>query len=199
LLLDELFRPLFPPEIGLGTGEIISSTGEVSSEQDVVIYSQSMMPPVVYRGATGLFPIESVIYSIEVKSRLTKAELRKAHKSANKVSSFTYLSGLHDENDQPIRVPVPRLISTLFAFDSDLKGDEMQRYDSFRGPGRPEITAICVLGKGYWDWSDLHSKWIQWTAPYADSEAVFFVAHVLNTWQKLRDRRGTPRFGNYLT
>jgi hypothetical protein len=198
ILLGQLFLPLFPPEIGLGTGEIISAKGKHSAEQDILIYSRDLMPPVVYRDGVGLFPIEGVLYSIEVKSKLTAKEIRSADKNANYLATLDYLSGIYNENDQPLSHSVPRVLSTIFAFDSDLARDEIQRYDKLRGEGRPAIVAYCVAGKGYWDWSDKRQGWLNWHESYPYSEVVHFVAHVLNTWRRISDARGHPRFGNYL-
>jgi hypothetical protein len=51
--------------------------------------------------ATGVFPIESVLFSIEVKSVLTATELANAHKNAVRLDQFSYLTGTYDDADQP--------------------------------------------------------------------------------------------------
>src|ERR1017187_4156078 len=57
-VIRELFRPLFPADIGVGTGVIVSAEeNEQSPQQDVVIYDRSILPPLLAEVATGLFPL----------------------------------------------------------------------------------------------------------------------------------------------
>ena len=82
IFIRQLLRPLLPVYIGLGTGQIISSHDKYSPQQDVVVYDTRLLPPFLADPSVGLFPIESVLYAIEVKSELNSAELRKAHQNA---------------------------------------------------------------------------------------------------------------------
>ena len=82
IVIRDLLRPLFPSDIGLGTGVIITAANQQSQEQDVVVFDKSIVPPILLEGATGLFPIESVIYGIEIKSKLTATELKSSIDSA---------------------------------------------------------------------------------------------------------------------
>src|SRR5512146_1110482 len=79
ILIRELFRPLLPADLGVGHGHIVSSVeGRVSRERDVVIYDRRLVPPVLYERSLGLFPLECTLAAIEVKSRLSREELRDA-------------------------------------------------------------------------------------------------------------------------
>jgi len=77
IFVRELLRPLLPVYIGLGTGQIITARNKYSPQQDVVVYDTRLLPPFLADPSIGLFPIESVLYSIEVKSKLNATELRK--------------------------------------------------------------------------------------------------------------------------
>lgn len=76
ILIRDLFRPLLPADIGVGSGFILSASGQVSGQQDIVVYDRSTLPPAMIDDVTGFFPIESAMYTIEVKSVLTKARTR---------------------------------------------------------------------------------------------------------------------------
>lgn len=79
ILIRELFRPLLPADLGVGHGHIVSSVeGKESAEQDIVIYDRRLVPPVLYERSLGMFPLECSLATIEVKSRLTREELRDA-------------------------------------------------------------------------------------------------------------------------
>jgi hypothetical protein len=62
ILLRSLFRPLLPSDLGIGTGFVVGTAGVVSSQQDVVLYDRSTLPPALFDSELGFFPIESVLY-----------------------------------------------------------------------------------------------------------------------------------------
>jgi hypothetical protein len=94
VLVRELFQPILPPTIGIGRGCIISSFDEEKSgEQDVILFDRRILPPILYDASLGIFPIESVLFVIEVKSTLTAAELKKSHSSASQLYSLKMASG----------------------------------------------------------------------------------------------------------
>jgi hypothetical protein len=121
IVIRELFRPLFPNDIGVGTGEIITASNRHSKQQDVVIYDKRILPPFLLEQSVGIFPIESVLYTIEVKSVLNADRLRASHGSAKELREFDYLPGEYDEQERPIcDREFARLSSTLLAFDTGL-------------------------------------------------------------------------------
>ena len=201
IVIRDLFRPLLPADVGVGTGEIISANDCHSRQQDVVIFDRRILPPILFEGATGIFPIESVLYSIEVKSILTSPEIRSSHSNAAELRTFPYLSGQYDEHDKAIHddTLIPA-ISAILSFGTDLvpeSENEVERYDKIRGPTEdPAIRAICVVGRGYWYWRD--DKWQPWPQTYPLQEVVGFVAGVMNTYRKVAASRREPRIGIYL-
>jgi|APLak6261659701_1056019.scaffolds.fasta_scaffold15522_2 hypothetical protein len=47
ILIGSLFRPLLPPDIGVGTGQIIDCYNSPMSRQiDIILYDSSILPPV---------------------------------------------------------------------------------------------------------------------------------------------------------
>ncbi|AZD54111.1 hypothetical protein C4K19_2324 [Pseudomonas chlororaphis subsp. aurantiaca] len=127
LFVKQFLRPFLPPQIGIGTGEIINHHGERSRQVDVVLYSIDRVPPVLVNGSdTGVFPWECVIAVIEVKSRLTAQIWEDAHLNAYSVdqiyqnlSERDLLVGGKKPNENKLSTtPIPYY---LFAFDSDLK------------------------------------------------------------------------------
>ncbi|AKC71361.1 DUF6602 domain-containing protein [Pandoraea oxalativorans] len=99
ILVGQLFRPLLPADIGIGTGQIVESyTGRLSGQIDIILYDRSILPPILLDDKIGVFPIESVLYAIEVKTTLTASELASAHESAKDLQmNFGYLPGLRKE------------------------------------------------------------------------------------------------------
>lgn len=110
ILIRELFQPLLPADFGVGHGHIVSSVeGKVSRERDVVIYDRRLVPPVLYERSLGLFPVECTLAAIEVKSRLTREELRDADAKASELFDFKDQSGISADKLPTGGVNVERL------------------------------------------------------------------------------------------
>lgn len=63
-----------PRSLSIGSGRVFSASGSPSNQIDVVVYDNRF--PVFSLGDDSLFPIESVVATVEVKSRLFEAEIR---------------------------------------------------------------------------------------------------------------------------
>ncbi|KAB0651403.1 hypothetical protein F7P73_13670 [Acinetobacter bohemicus] len=64
-----------PDIFGIASGEIISQYSQVSKQMDAIIYDKSKSIIFESSESTKIFPIESVLGIIEVKSQLSKAKL----------------------------------------------------------------------------------------------------------------------------
>jgi len=199
IVTRDLLSPLLPSDVGIGTGEIISANNRQSRQQDVVIFDKSILPPILFEESTGIFPIEAVLYAIEVKSKMTAHEIKSSHKSATELIGFEYQSGDYDEFGKTTPHIVGKVISAILAFDTDLSlegKNDIERYDEIRGPDFPAIQVVCVVGRGYWYW--FHDKWKTWDHTYEFEEVVGFIAGVMNTYRGIAATRKKPRLGRYL-
>lgn len=197
IVVGDLLRPLLPADVGIGTGNIISSEGRTSAQHDIIIYDRSILPPMLFAGGAGLFPIESVAYAIEVKSVLTAGELQSAHDAALELSTFTHTSGERDRNDEPLPHPYIGVISAIFAFQTDLTATtDLERYERLLAGSSPALRSICVAGSGFWDFT-VTRGWTRFPSGTLD-EVVHFVAQVGNSFRRVLDTRGKPRIGLYL-
>ncbi|MCG6242081.1 hypothetical protein K6U55_08540 [Vibrio diabolicus] len=203
ILISKLFRPLLPSDIGVGTGQIIESySGKTSNQIDIILYDKSILPPVLFDEYTGIFPVEAVLYTIEVKTTLTKQDLRVAHESAKVVRHFGFLPGLEDENGKESHHSVEPVRSVVFALNSTLKGEklkECERYKSIylnEDPAFAFIRSICVAGKSYCYDSGTH--WIQVDGNDEHDEILSFIGGVTNTYRNVARSRHSPNLGNYI-
>lgn len=200
ILIGELFEPLLPADIGVGTGQIIDCyKSPMSSQVDIILFDKSILPPVLIDGRLGLFPVESVLYTIEVKTTLNATELRAAHQSAEKIYKFGYLPGLKDELGKEKNHPIEKIRSVVFALGSDLTGkgmSEAERYRKIYANDSAHLRAICVAGKGYW--YDNGDHWV--SAAFTDEfdEILSFIGGVTNTYKKVSRSRHSPLLGKYI-
>ena len=139
LFIKQFLLPFLPPHIGIGTGEIINHLGGSSKQVDVVLYNRGRLPPMLMSNdGHGVFPWESVIAVIEVKSRLDAAELRSAILNAYSVRKLVQtieepdyqVGGLGLLENRGWHYPIPHYV---FAFSSDLVA-----------PGYKKPFAYCV-------------------------------------------------------
>ena len=202
ILVSKLFRPLLPSDIGIGTGQIIEQRhGTLSSQMDIVLYDRSILPPALYDDNVGIFPIEAVLYTIEVKTTLTASDLERAHVAAQQLSTFGFLSGQRDIVGKEIDHPVEKPRSTVFALKSDLTGSDLteaQRYERIykKKSEYPHIRAICVVGKEYC--YDDGEYWLTGGATDEFDEVLGFIGGVTNTYRDVAKSRHFPKLGNYI-
>jgi hypothetical protein len=87
-LLRDFLQSNLPRRYGVGKGAAVARDGQQTHSADVVIYD-ALDCPILYSGRTQVFPIEGVYGIIEVKSRLSKAELLDA---CDKIRAFKELA-----------------------------------------------------------------------------------------------------------
>ena len=200
ILISDLFKPLLPADIGVGTGQIIDAyNSSMSGQIDIILYDKSILPPVLFDEKTGIFPIESVLYAIEVKTTLNATELAAAHVAAEKINKFGYLPGLTDEFGIEKNHSIEKARFVIFALGSDLTGkklNEAQRYKKHYGDGTAYIRAICVAGREYV--YDNGEYWVGLEKNNEYDEVLAFLGGVTNTYKDVAKSRHNPLLGNYV-
>lgn len=200
VLISELFRPLLPADVGVGHGQIVSAfDGKTSPEQDIVIYDRRLLPPLLYEGSIGLFPIECCLATVEVKSRLTREELRDADGKAAALHDFQYQSGVRADARGSETLGVERVLSTIFALDTDLSNKgitEIDRYFSLKDRHPEALRALCVVDRGYWFREGSRWKTLPRSFPFA--EVAGFIAGMLAAFGRVAATRRAPELVDYL-
>jgi len=87
-VLREFLRQYLPSCYGVSRGEIVDTVGRTSRQCDLVIYDSSKCPLLVAGQDYQVFPVEPVVAVGEVKSVLTRVELKDA---VNKIASVKRL------------------------------------------------------------------------------------------------------------
>jgi len=158
LLIDNILTPWLPPYIKCGTGMIIAASNQKRdySQDDIIVYDQSIVPPVLTskNAPDGIFLYNSVLARIEVKSTLTRAHVKDFVKSSLEISKL--LVTVHNENTPNFE----GAYNLLFAFSSDSDGKkdadfEIQRLaEVMKQEGLDVLSGIvsmiCVVGRGFW-------------------------------------------------
>ncbi len=105
----------------VGSGEIIHremDDGEDRNQIDVVLYN-NRYPKLSGAGGVDMFFVETVSSFVEVKSKLTKDDVRQAAKASKRIKTYPYAP---PQNFNPTgMIKTPRPFSYLFAYDSTAK------------------------------------------------------------------------------
>jgi len=157
--LNEFLREYLPKKVGIGTGEIVSVNGQVSAQQDVVLYDSINCPTLYNGGGIQIFPSEGVFSVISVKSTLDSTQLAdcvsniSSVKQLPKTEYFPQGGVIHDvTNIYGAEYDHFPTLGFVFAYDSinleTLKNnlEEINRQQSI--PVDKRIDMICVLRKG---------------------------------------------------
>lgn len=173
-----LIKELLPKNYSIGKGVIIDTTNSQSCEADVIIYENTDINPILFGPDSGVFPIETCRYVLEIKTVSTAREIQDAIKKAAILKSMKSING---------QMP----IFSYFAFSSDLtNGDEFNRYYKYEKniSSNKTIDTICVVNNGYWYKSCTFHNNVQlnisWQGIKTDGlfeEVLSFIAGILNT------------------
>lgn len=70
-----LLAKVLPPSVRVASGEIIDSDGSASAQMDTLVLSNTSQPVLFAQTDEKIFPVESVLLCIEVKTTLTQEEV----------------------------------------------------------------------------------------------------------------------------
>ncbi|KAB7656681.1 hypothetical protein GBN78_11680 [Bacillus sp. B2-WWTP-C-10-Post-4] len=126
-----------PQKYNIGSGVIVNADSDQSRQQDIIIYDAFNCPLLHNEENTKIVPIENVYSTLEVKSTLTKSELKKCIENIKSVKSLS----------NPNTLPS----GFVFAFQSDSSIDNVcKNLIEFNAevPSQHQINAVCILDKG---------------------------------------------------
>lgn len=202
IAVRDIIEPLLFEHLKTGTGQLTDHKGNVSAQVDCAVYSTRHLPPILFEQGLGLFPVDATLFAVEIKSRLSSDELRRAAKVARSFRKLIYASGGHS-GAHPESYPVR---AALFAFESDLRTDGKSELDRYKeiDPGweaDPLLQMICVVGRGFWCFHRHKEGGGAWAThePSADfDEVIDFMALMTLGIPQLLRLRGQPLVSAYL-
>jgi hypothetical protein len=209
LFLNDLFRPLLNDKYSSGTGKVTDYRGTLSNEMDICVYSTSLLPPFFFshNDKTGIYPIESVLGCVEVKSLLNQKEIRDAYKKFFFMErELKFTPGIHDEYNRPKAHYFSKPEYSIFAYDIDKRDykitsilDMYKKVDS-QWENNPLITSVCVANKGCL----IHTTkgWLHMAhnlENQINEEIIFYICATVQGFPTKEISRNIPRIGYYLT
>ncbi len=141
-MLEFYLKGYIPEKYCFAKGTIVDCKDVQSKQVDIIMHDKFITPYLVDMDSTKIIPIESVYSVIEVKSTLSKEELRKSIKNIESVRK------LEKKTITGISYPTAGLI---FAYDSDSSLDAIYKnlvtLSSDVGHEN-RVSCVCVLNKG---------------------------------------------------
>jgi hypothetical protein len=157
--VKEFLRKQLPDRFAVASGEVIDSRGSRSGQTDVLIYDRSMTAPLVaFEHGDVLLAAESVLATVEVKTRLTADELELSLSGVGRLHLLqpwkSQWSPSRERGD--IDDGLPRLFTTILSYETNLGSDDWPRKELNRvniaavkvGLPLRYVDRIVVLGQG---------------------------------------------------
>lgn len=214
-----VLKSVMPTTLGISKGIVVSLHGFQSSEQDCMIFDSSVTARLASAGDIHYIPVDSILCSVEVKSNLTIAELRKAilnvaglkklrYKNSNEAN---YFKPPNDGNE---------ILSFVFAYSSSFSPTKLAEKLTELNKDIPpnlRINAVFILNSGLilnkkTSYSFTSKEMLSCEHEYAaienlggDNEEYAFAIHFLILQAALIDhsineskRRAPPEYRNYV-
>jgi hypothetical protein len=87
-VVKSALRAVLPRRYNLGTGFVITASGHSTSQLDLVIYDEFYNSPILLDGGVGIFPIECVYGTVEVKSCLNGEAIKQIASTVGQIRQF---------------------------------------------------------------------------------------------------------------
>lgn len=141
-ILQEYLKSYIPEKYSFSKGTIVDCKDVQSKQIDIIIHDKFLTPYLVDMNDTKIIPIESVYGVIEVKSTLSKDELRKCVKNIESVRK------LQKKTISNYNFPTAGMV---FAYNSDASLEAI--YKNLNELSEDvdidkRISCVCVLNKG---------------------------------------------------
>lgn len=168
--IKEFLEGHLSERVAIGSGEIIDChsvqnppLGQGRPQIDIVIYKRDY-PKLELGGGINAFLAESIVATIEVKSKLTKAELKRAIKAAKIIKQLrrnivrAFSAGYQPPSilNYVVAYDGPATMNTVYRWITSIHREEdiifptmpLAREERIR-VASPSIDAVFVLGKGF--------------------------------------------------
>ena len=90
LFITNILRYFLTNQFDVGTGIVINQKEEQSKQTDIIIYDNRILPPFIKEQNIGIYPAESVVGVIEVKSRFARDAILKSEESSRILIEIIY-------------------------------------------------------------------------------------------------------------
>ncbi|MCK4654311.1 MAG: hypothetical protein KAU01_07695 [Candidatus Cloacimonetes bacterium] len=185
LFITRLLNKLLTSQLSFGSGVIINQYGVESKQTDIIIYDNSILPPFIEEENIGVYPVECVLATIEVKSNLTKLELLKSEDNAK------YLNSEILNNNYTIYQDYNKFMVFNFILgfygNGPIELNDRQKGKDWINKSINNLQGICLINK--YSWMPVRNKWSKTNANSTNEETKRFIAILLDSVRTLSFHR----------
>ena len=185
LFVREALRPFLASNCDIGSGIIINQRGIQSNQTDIVIYDNRILPPFIKQQNIGVFPVESVLATIEVKSNLRKTDIDKAETDAKLLCET-----IHRQQHITSSISGPDPYCALFGFygRGTKKLSEETEGRAWLAENVRCLQSICLANM--YSWVKSSSGWSMRIADSTSNEETKgFIADVIDSVRRITSLR----------
>jgi hypothetical protein len=140
LALARVFEALLPQRLGIGSGLLLDAQDRYSRQTDLVVFEAANDPAILAQTTQLLFPIESVLACVEIKTRLTPNDV--SNDFVAKMQALQELTSSRAHVDGTARP-----LFALFAYELSMQGSTLvQRLRNLEAAQRPDL--LCIVRHG---------------------------------------------------
>ena len=154
LFVSSVLTSFLTSQFEIGTGIIINQKEEQSNQTDIVLYDNRILPPFIKQQHIGVYPAESVLGTIEVRSHLDKKAVMEAEASAKVLHNTIFNPQSSIYHDYGNIKPICGLIG--FYGRGPIELMDQSAGAKWLNDNVKYIFAICLLGR--FSWLNLSNK-----------------------------------------
>jgi hypothetical protein len=184
LFVARVLKSFLSSQFDIGSGIIVNCRNpeKHSNQTDIIIYDNRILPPFIKEQNIGIYPIESVIATIEIKTDLNSNELEKAEENAKILDddSFTLQFGF-------------KPLCAVFGFDGNIAVlSEEENGKLWLKENIKNLRFICTAGRYSWaKYDDENKGWVLELSNANESynETKRFIALLIDNIRTTSQRR----------
>jgi hypothetical protein len=88
--VSDVLKRFLTSQFEVGTGIVVNQSGHQSHQTDIVIYDNRIIPPVVEKNGRGVYPVESVVATVSIRTELDTGGLLEAEEAAKHLSENVF-------------------------------------------------------------------------------------------------------------
>jgi hypothetical protein len=193
LFISKLLKKFLSSQFGIGSGVIINQAGKMSKQIDIIIYDTRILPPFIEEQEIGVYPVESVLAAIEVRSRVDKSTMKMYAKRVSELFAEVYDPDWSYYGDYSKYLPFYCLVG--FCEEELFKGKTFDENWSWMAYNVKPLFAVCVIDQLSW----LHvcgEKGALHIVNKYNEETKAFLAILLDNIRTRSQRRYLHRIGH---
>jgi len=187
LFVSTALRSFLTTQFGVGSGVVVNQRGDQSQQTDIIIYDNTILPPLIKAHHLGVYPAECVLATIEVKSNLTKNDIRATQGAAIRLHNEIYGAGASIYPEDKFPKPICAAFGFYGTGAKELTSEELG--GRWLDHNSPNLTYLALANRFTW----IKLKEYGWKVEPADSETgeevKRFIAVLLDNVRTLSQRR----------